>query len=101
MKRFCMVLLAAVLSVLLAFAALADELPEGVEIQRVGGAGAEETVEEPDAPEEQPLPTPAMEAAPINAAPQTGDRSGTLLALTGLGFSLATLAMARRLKENT
>lgn len=101
MKKFCMVLLAAVLSVLFAVAAFGDELPEGVEIQRAGNAAVEEVPEEPDAPEEQPLPTPAMEAATVSGAPQTGDNGGTLLALTALGFSLITLAMAQRMKENT
>lgn len=90
MKKICTAILVAVLSALFILAAPADELPEGVEIQSVE-----------EAPAEQPLPTPAMEAAPVSEAPQTGDKGGTLLALTGLGLSLVTLEMARRLKEDS
>lgn len=84
----------AALMLLTAPAAFCDELPPGVEIQRVEGVEPQQAAPQETAPQE----TVQEQAAP-RQAPQTGDNS--LLAVAGLGVSAGALALTRKGKKDS
>ena len=103
----------AALMLLAAPAAFCDELPPGVEIQRVEGVepqqAAPQQQEEPEqeaapqvqqaAPQEAAPQETVQEQAAPRQAPQTGDNS--LLAVAGLGVSAGALALTRKGKKDS
>ena len=80
--------------------AFGDELPPGVEVQRLDQPQTQQEVPAPEEPAEAPAPAPQAEGpgetAPTQTyqSPQTGDSS--LLALAGLGVSAMVLAITRK-----
>ena len=105
----------AALMLLAAPAAFCDELPPGVEIQRVEGVEPQQAAPQQEEPEQEAVPQvqqaapqqeePEQEAAPQvqqaapQQAPQTGDDS--LLAVAGLGVSAGALALTRKGKKDS
>lgn len=102
----------AALMLLAAPAAFCDELPPGVEIQRVEGVEPQQAAPQQEEPEQEAAPQ-VQQAAPQEAAPQetvqeqaapqqapqTGDDS--LLAVAGLGISAGALALTRKGKKDS
>lgn len=82
--------------------AFGDELPPGVEVQRLDEPQTQQEAPAPQESEEAPAPAPQPQAEtqaevspPQNyQSPQTGDSS--LLALAGLGVSALVLALTRK-----
>ena len=87
----------AALMLLTAPAAFCDELPPGVEIQRVEGVEPQQAAPQQEEPEQEAAPQ-VQQAAP-RQAPQTGDDS--LLAVAGLGVSAGALALTRKGKKDS
>ena len=78
--------------------AFGDELPPGVEVQRLDEPQTRQEASAPEESEEDPAPAPQAETPAQTAqtyqSPQTGD--GSLLALAGLGVSALLLAVTRK-----
>lgn len=97
----------AALMLLTAPAAFCDELPPGVEIQRVEGVEPQQAAPQQEAapqvqqaaPQEAAPQETVQEQAAPRQAPQTGDDS--LLAVAGLGVSAGALALTRKGKKDS